>query len=70
MSACDSDFRFSLGHKLSRDSDFDSDHDTLTGENRPLVLLHAQTFPSERHPATELSHHELLKIPTPVLILG
>ena len=34
--AYDSDFRFSLGHKLSYDSDYDSDSDSVASENQPL----------------------------------
>ena len=32
----DSDIRFSLGHKLSYDSDYDSDSDSVASENQPL----------------------------------
>ena len=35
-SACDSDFWFSLGHKLSYDYDYDSDSDPVASENQPL----------------------------------
>ena len=33
--AYDSDIRFSLGHKLSYDSDYDSDFDSVASENQP-----------------------------------
>ena len=35
-SSYDSDFRFSLGHRPSYDSDCDSDSDTVASENQPL----------------------------------
>ena len=34
-SAYDSDFRFSLGHKVSYDSDYYSDSDSVASENQP-----------------------------------
>ena len=34
-SAYDSDFRFSLGRKLSYDSVYDSDYDSVASENQP-----------------------------------
>ena len=33
--AYDSDFWFSLGHKLSYDSDYKSDSDSVASENQP-----------------------------------
>ena len=34
-SAYDPDFRFSLGHKLSYDSDYHADSDSVASENQP-----------------------------------
>ena len=34
-SAYDSDIRFSLGHKLSYDSDYDCDSNSVASENQP-----------------------------------
>ena len=38
-SAYDSDFRFSLGHKRSYDSNYASDSDSVASENQPLIKL-------------------------------
>ena len=35
-SAYNSDFRFSLGHKVSYDSDYYSNSDSVASENQPL----------------------------------
>ena len=40
MTAYDADFRFSLGHKLSHDSDYHSDSDA--SENQPLGPVYKQ----------------------------
>ena len=42
-SAYDSDFLFSLGHKLSYDFDYDSDSDSVVSENQPLAYIHKPT---------------------------
>ena len=35
-SACDSDFRFSLGYKRSYHSDYNYDSDSVTSESQPI----------------------------------
>ena len=37
-SAYDSDFRFSPGHKVSYDSDYDYDSDSVASENQPVYI--------------------------------
>ena len=43
-SASDSDFWFSLGQKLSYDSDYDSDSDSVASENQPLGFIFCSAF--------------------------
>ena len=52
-SAYDSDIRFSLGHKLSYDSDSVSDSDSVASENQPLVILWENAWKTQRLRARE-----------------
>ena len=58
-SAYDSYFRFSLGHKLSCDSDYDSNSNSVASENQPLVVFKSKLY--KLNSSTVLAFREMLE---------